>query len=258
MAVSQSQRLRKAAAKAAKRKAVVAEKLARDRRELSISKPRHIDFAASPIVACMVTENFESVGMSTLTVVRKLSLGRYGIAAFVLDLWCLGVKDAFFRVAEPDDYEVYQAGLAAAGGTAPIDPSRARRLLHDTAAYGVSNGFPPPADYVEVERIFGDVAAAEASFTFGLNGKPHYVPGPDETHLRTKRILAVLEQRFGLDGFTFASPFELFDGDDADDDEFDEADAEEMAAIAPPAEPEPADGAPEGTRAGEETHASES
>jgi hypothetical protein len=224
---------------------------------LSISKPRHIDFAASPIVACMVTENFESVGMSTLTVVRKLSLGRYGIAAFLLDLWCLGVKDAFFRVAEPEDYEVYQAGLAAAGGTAPIEPARARRLLHDTAAYGVSNGFPPPADYAEVERIFGDVAPAEASFTFGLNGKPHYVPGPDETRFRTKRILAVLEQRFGVDGFTFASPFDFYD-DDPEGDEFEETDDEEMAAIAPPAESEPADGGSEGARLGEETHASES
>ncbi len=45
MAVSQGQRLRKAAAKSAKRKVVAAEKLSVERRELTISKPHHIDMA---------------------------------------------------------------------------------------------------------------------------------------------------------------------------------------------------------------------
>lgn len=222
MPVSQNQRLRKAAAKAARRKVVVAEKLARDRRELSISKPRHIDFAASPIVACTVTENFESIGISTLTVARKLSLGRYGIAVFLLDLWCLGVKDAFFRVADADDYEFYLGGIESVGGAAPIEPARARRLLRDAVAYGASNGFSPPAEFAEVERIFGDVAVAEATFSFGDNGRPHFVVGPDETRSRAEHIRANLEQRWGRDGYDITYPL-------ADDDEDDEFGEDELA-----------------------------
>ncbi|MDE3176609.1 MAG: hypothetical protein KGM15_10960 [Pseudomonadota bacterium] len=214
MAVSQSQRLRKAAAKAAKRKVVVAEKLARDRRELSISKPRHIDFAACPIVACLVTENFESVGISTLTVMRKLSLGRYGIAVFLLDFWCLGVKDAFFRVAEADEYELYIEELEAGGGAEPIEPARARRLVREAVAYGASNGFSPPAEFAEVERIFGDIEAAEATFAFSDNGRPHFVVGQHDSRARCEHICAVLEQRFGRDGYDVTYPLEDDDEDD--------------------------------------------
>ena len=188
MPVSQNQRLRKAAAKAAKRKGVVAEKLARERRDLTISKPRHIDFAASPIVACRVTSGIQGAGIGTLTVARKLSLGRFALSVFLLDLWCLGVKEAYFRVADSEQYEFFSENAEAGGETEAIDPARARRLARDAAAYGAANGFPPPADFVEVERIFGDVAPAGAPFVFGQDGKPHYVAGPRDSARRSTRI----------------------------------------------------------------------
>jgi hypothetical protein len=231
MPVSQSQRLRKAAAKAAKRRVVAAEKLAQDRRELNISKPRHIDLATSPIVACMATEDFESKGMATVTVVRKLSLGRYGLVMFLLDTFCLGVKDAFFRVADADQYEIYRNGLAVAGGTASIEPARARKLVRDAADFGAANGFPPPADFAEFERIFGDVAPSEETFTFGRDGKPYYVAGPYESAQRSEYVRKMLEQRFGPGGFHFTIPLDLFDDEDYEGDVI-EGEAVEIEAIA--------------------------
>jgi hypothetical protein len=220
MAVSQNQRLRKAAAKAAKRKAVVADKLARERRELTISKPRHIDFAASPIVACQMTSGLEARGMGTLTVVRKLTLGRYGLAVFLLDTWCLGVKDAFFRVVNSEQYETYSERSQAVGEAEQIDPARARRLVRDAVAYGASNGFPPPASVAEIEPIFGDVAPAGEPFVFGKDGKPHFVAGPSDSQSRFRHVLKVLEQRFGADGFNVTMGLEdnLDDEDDFDED----------------------------------------
>jgi hypothetical protein len=228
MPVSQNQRLRKAAAKAAKRKAVVAEKIARERRELSISKPRHIDFANSPIVACTLTEDYETRGMGTLMVARKLSLGRYGICVFLLDTWCLGVKDAFFRVVDSDDFEAYRGGVEETASAAPVDPARARKLLRDAAAYGVSNGFPPPDDLPELERIFGDVAPAEATFVFGDGGKPHYVAGPNESFGRSEYVRSRLKEKFGPSGFRFTAPYDVF-GDDEDD--YDEPELLEGVAV---------------------------
>jgi len=248
MPVSQNQRLRKAAAKAAKRKAVVAEKLSRERRDLTISKPRHIDFAASPIVACHVTSAIETAGMGTVTVVRKLSLGRYGLAVFLLDMWCLGVKDAFFRVADAEQYEAFQVSSEAAGATEAIEPARARRLLHDAAAYGAANGFPPSENFAEIERMFGDVAPAGARFVFGRDGKPDYVAGPRDSRSRIMRIRAVLERRFGLDGFHFTIPVDVYDdeNDDYEDEDFIEGEAQEVATIAAS---EGAEGASEGAGA---------
>jgi len=46
-----------------------------------------------------------------------------------------------------------------------------------------SIGFAPHRDFTAVERIFGDVSAdaSEASFRFGRDGKPVYIPGPMDT-----------------------------------------------------------------------------
>ncbi len=230
MPVSQNQRLRKAAAKAAKRKVVVAEKLARERRELTISKPRHIDFATSPIVACTVSQDVESKGLGTLSVARKLSLGRFGVAVFLLDTWCLGVKDAFFRVYDAEDYEAYCENLESVESQEPIEPARARKYLRDAAAYGLSNGFPPPDNFAECERILGDVPPAEATFAFGQNGRPHYVEGPNDSRSRVLNILKQLESKFGPDGFDYTSAFDVFgDEDDIEyEDDIIEGEAQEL------------------------------
>jgi hypothetical protein len=224
MAVSQNQRLRKSAAKAAKRKAEVAVKLERDRRERAISKPRHIDLATSPLVACQMTQDFEQIGKGTLIVARKLTLGRYGASFFLLDLWCLGVKDAFFRVLDAEEYEFYLENAKEAAPSSPMAPEVARKLLRDTAAYGTNNGFAPPDDFAEMERIFGDVAPAEATFTFGVNGRPYYLVGPDDPPARVRRIMDQLEWTLGPDGFDYEYPLEedeeahgIIEGELADD-----------------------------------------
>lgn len=212
MAVSQNQRLRKAAAKAAKRKAEVAVKLERDRRERAISKPRHIDFSASPIVACQITEGFQERGFGTLFIARKLTLGRYGAAFFLLDLWCLGVKDAFFRVLDAEEYDYYLEHADEAFPSAPLAPDVARKLLRDTASYGKTNGFFPPDDLADMELVFGDVAPAETVFTFGVNGRPYYAIGPDDPPARVRRILEQLEFTLGPDGFDYEYPVEEDEG----------------------------------------------
>ncbi len=233
MPVSQNQRLRKAAAKAAKRKVVVADKLARERRALTISKPHQIDFATSPIVACRLTSGIEALGIGTLTVARKLSLGRYGVSFFLLDIWCLGVKEAYFRVADADQYQFLSETPEA---TEAIEPARARQLARDAAAYGAANGFPPAADFVEVERIFGDIAPAGSPFVFGQDGKPHYVAGPRNSLRRSMRVREILERRFGPDGFDITLPIDLDDFDDDDDDDI-EGEAQEIPMIDAGGEP---------------------
>lgn len=224
MAVSQNQRLRKAAAKAAKRRAEVAVKLERDRRELAISKPRHVDLSASPIVACQITRDFQKRGFGTLFIARKLSLGRFGASFFLLDLWCLGVKDAFFRVLDAEEYDYHLEHSDEAFPSAPIAPDLARKLLRDTAAYGSKNGFVPPDDYGEIERIFGDIAPAPADFTFGVNGRPYLMIGPDDPPARVRRIMQQLEFTLGADGFDYEYPLEedddeagVIEGEGSDD-----------------------------------------
>ncbi len=242
MAVSQGQRLRKAAAKSAKRKVVAAEKLSVERRELTISKPHHIDMAKSPIRGCFLTADAFAHGMATLVVARNLSLGRVGVAVFLLDLWCLGVKDAFFRLVAAADFEDMLAHLNSKTGYETIEPPTARRLVRAAVEYAESIGLPPHPQYAEIEPIFGDVPLGDETFTFGKNGKPLYVPGPNASPRHVGRIATMLASKVGEGGFNIMSAFAVvpdgfFDDDDSDDDEPGEVIEGELL----PAEPEEAE-----------------
>jgi hypothetical protein len=88
---------------------------------------------------------------------------------------------------------------------APVDPSYARKLLRDLAAWSQSIGFAPHPDFAAVERIFGDVNAdaSDAVFWFGRDGKPVYIPGPNDTAPLIRRRIAQLQKHLGDDGFGF-------------------------------------------------------
>ena len=151
MAVSRGERLRKAAAKAAKRKVVAAERLAQGRRESGISKLRHIDMAKSPIRACLITRDTFGRGIGTLVVARDLPFGRVGVGGFLLDLWCLGVKDAYFRVVSGADFEGIVGHLYQETGKEDMAPSAARRLVAAAVDYAASLGFPPHPSSTSIE-----------------------------------------------------------------------------------------------------------
>jgi len=70
---------------------------------------------------------------------------------------------------------------------ASVDPSYARKLLRDVAAWAASIGFAPHRDFAAIERLFGDVSAdaSHAAFQFGREGKPLYVQSPTQLRLPT-------------------------------------------------------------------------
>jgi hypothetical protein len=65
--------------------------------------------------------------------------------------------------------------------------------------------FAPHRDFAAVERIFGAVSAdaSDAVFSFGRDGKPVYIPGPNETVPVIRRRIAQLQNYLGEDGFGF-------------------------------------------------------
>ena len=83
------------------------------------------------------------------------------------------------------------------------DPAYARKLVNEAAAYAADLGLPPPPDFHAIERLFGEVdaAACTETFTFGQDGKPLYVPGPNDTPARIRQVLARLQARLGPDGY---------------------------------------------------------
>jgi hypothetical protein len=194
----------KRARKAQRRKQVVAQKRRTEILETSLPA-RVLRAARAPIRYCMLTEALFDAGIGTLIVARGATPHHLTFGSFLLDVFCLGIKDVMFDSLEGDQFDTYVAVADAGSPLAPIDPSDARKLLRDLAAWSQSIGFSPHRDFAAVERIFGDVSAdeSETDFPFGSDGKPFYIPGPFESASLIRWRIEQLRKHLGDGGFEF-------------------------------------------------------
>ncbi|MBV8641965.1 MAG: hypothetical protein JO070_11295 [Verrucomicrobia bacterium] len=160
-------------------------------------------------------------GAGYLVVSRFKADGRVESGFFLLDVFCLGVKDAGFHSFNSitDYQESLLDRLFADEDPVQMTPAAARKLTEDAVSYARGLGFSPGADYKKASRVFGGVTTAECDeeFIFGKDGKPLYIQGPSDSPARVERILGVLEARCGEGGYHYIVPvddFESLDGEE--------------------------------------------
>ena len=194
----------KRARKTQRRKQVVAEK--RRAEALDASLPARVLRAAHmPIQHCLLGDSLFELGIGTLVLARGATPHHVVLSAFLVDVFCLGVKNVTFQPVDDEAFEMYVATMGSVSPMVPVDPSYARKLLRDLTAWSRSIGFAPHRDFAAVEPIFGDVNAdaSDAVFRFGREGKPVYIPGPNDTAPLILRRIEHLDRLLGHDGFVF-------------------------------------------------------
>ncbi len=232
MALDPRKLQKKRARKAAKRKAVVTRK-AIALPGLSATGARAIKVAIkAPIHECLSAAEMFTTGMGTVIVSRAMPDGRIGASFFLLDVYCLGVKSAYFLPLSRDEYEERLDSLADNETMHPIQPAYARKLVEDAEAYARDLGFSPDPDYQLAKRIMGDIdaSACATSFTFGKDGQPFFIAGPHDTPRRIDKILETLTRRCGPNEFHYLLPLGApldFDDDATFEVEFADEDEDE-------------------------------
>jgi hypothetical protein len=198
--------LQKRAKKAQRRKQVVAQKRREEALEAGLPA-RVLRAAQAPIQHCLVTESVFDVGIGTLVLARGATQQYLAASSFLIDVFCLGIKDVMFKSFESEEFETYMDVMEAGSPMIAVDPAYARKLLRDLAAWSKSIGFAPHRDFAAVEPLFGDVNAdaSDAVFQFGQDGKPVYIPGPGDTAAATRQRIEQLQKYLGDGGFETAA-----------------------------------------------------
>ena len=215
MALDAKKRQQKLAKKAAKRKAVLATKKPAWSAGSMVSHGRPaVPAANTPIHECLVPDSLFDIGIGNVIVSRKMPNGFIGAAFFLVDVFCLGIKDALYDVLSPVEYDYRVSGLQQETFKA-IHPTCARKLVEGAEAYARDLGFNPHADYQRAKQIFGDLdaTACPTHYVFGRDGKPFFMSGPYDPPARCRRIIDTLTRRCGPEGFHFTvaggAPLEL-------------------------------------------------
>ncbi len=215
MTVSQKKRQKKLAKKKAKRKATKAVKKSAGMLGGAFSQGKHMALAVnSPIHECFCGAELFDHGMGTVVFSRKIPNGTIGMGVFLLDVYCLGVKNAFFAMLNSNEFETKIKHISARENLESIHPTCARKVIEGCADYGRTLGFKPHRDFALARKIFGDAdpGVCPNTYEYGKDGKPFYISGPNESSAKVKKNIAKLTKKLGKDGFHFMTPMSPDDG----------------------------------------------
>jgi len=202
MALDEKRRQKKLAKKAAKRKT---QRTGKQLKSSAASGHAPAQAARFPVHACLVPENLFELGIGNVVLSRTLPSGDLAVAEFLLDVYCLGVKGAFYLISSQEDYALNMSRYGEDARYDRVHPSCLRKLVEGAVDYARELGFAPHPDYARAAKLFGDIEAAACleRYTYGKDGKPLYVSGPHETPAQSRRILDTLARRLGSEGFHF-------------------------------------------------------
>lgn len=128
---------------------------------------------------------------------------------FLIDMYCLGVKDATIVVSSEAEWKERLSHLRGNGQRfQSVTPEAFRKLVDGAAAYAKSFGISACREWLQVQPIFEGIDASQCSteFEYGKNGKPLYMPGPHDNSSRIQQILNLLDGNAGQDNFAFTVP----------------------------------------------------
>jgi hypothetical protein len=206
MSVDARKRQKKLEKQRAKKKA---ERKAIARRESGGMPARLQAAAVAPILHCCHATTLWEHGMGNVLVSRELRSGNVAFVMFLVDVYCLGVKDVFCDVVPRTVYDnrVFDK-LLKQGPVRHIQPEAARKLVEGAVEFARRFDLEPHPDYRVGKLIFGDIVAGACTqeFVYGKNGKPYFFAGPHDSPDRCHFIMRALERSCGSGGYHYTIP----------------------------------------------------
>jgi hypothetical protein len=144
-----------------------------------------------PIVQTLAGAQLWKEGIGYLMITRQESEGRLVSAVFLVDVYCLGVKNAFWTAGNREDIEDMIRQMDQAQRMRAITPACLAKIVEGAIEFAHSFGFPPHRDYRHASILLHgiDPSTCPNEFTFGRDGRPFYIQGPNESPAEVKAIV---------------------------------------------------------------------
>ena len=163
-----------------------------------------------PFHECFINENWLEEGMASITISKKMPSDKLIIGAYVVDIFCLGLKNTLFKFAlDTNEYASFLEQISKQQELVKCDLAEAHNIIYGAIDYAESIGFKPQKDFRITEFLLDSDLINDGidEIEFGKNGKPFYFAGPYDN---TKQIIGILEKNVGKDNFEFSLPIDGF------------------------------------------------
>ena len=179
---------KRAAKQKAKRQAKRSLNLARTSKDPTVRLQRAEKW---PVVQALVGDRLWETGIAYVLIARRDSEGGLVFAVFLVDVLCLGVKDAFWRAGTSADFEDMLRKMERVETMASSTPACLAKIVKGAVEFAQSFGFPPHPDYRHASKLLDgiDPSSCSSKFSFGRAGKPFYIQGPNESFAQAAAII---------------------------------------------------------------------
>jgi hypothetical protein len=178
------------------------------KRQAKVSKlasAKTLNYSSWPIYECWVPRGLWEAGIGQVVVSREGPTGDIVVAIYLLDVFCLGVKNCFFRVLSLEAYQDFLEVITESCGELEcVEAIYVNTLIRRAVEYASKLGFSPHSDYVKAERLLRNIPIDEdRAFNFGKEGKPCYISGPNESPAEVRKRIETLESNVGKGNYHF-------------------------------------------------------
>jgi hypothetical protein len=164
-----------------------------------------------PLHECLISDNWnkkESSGLVEVLVAREQPDGDICFGVYLIDIYCLGLKNTFAnagfsrsRYQSEVRNKVFRAGK-------PVECSieLAQQMIYQSIEYAEQFGFEPEKDFMLSQYLLAPRGELEEPYqlTFGKDGKPFFISGPNDN---VARIVRQLEKTAGPGNYDYLAMF---------------------------------------------------
>ena len=170
-----------------------------------------------PIGKCYINDMVETSGLCHIVVTREHTGGRVSAGMFLVDMWCTGVREAFYRLRlEPDELDELLFTDSSQIDFHEISYEEAHNRIYGAIDFAEEAGLKPDKSFLLAQYLLEEDTdnVPLMEFEFGKDGEYYLVC---ESMLEASRYLPTLRRTLGEDGFKYIIG-EYQDDDDDDDD----------------------------------------
>lgn len=141
-------------------------------------------------------------GLAMVSVARQTDHNRISVCTYMVDMWCLGVKDCLGpRKLDRTDYKQLREAVFRGfpEGYQEITLEQAQAIIFSAVDYAAELGFKPHHDFEKTCPHLGEWNE-ENRVQCGRDGKPFYVSGPYDN---PKKVMDTLKKNVGDGNFDY-------------------------------------------------------
>lgn len=192
--------------KAAKRKAKVKSKKVIQRSKNKLTSPKTA--SKWPLIECLISDSWQDpTNLCQILLARRSeTTGEIATGIYLLDLGCLGVKNAGYTFETPQSYvNVLKARISSKQTLVPCDLNMAARIIQVAIEYGASLGFKPHKDFRRAKLLLGDAdpTSSDIDVPTGKDGQPYYFGGPYDNY---DSVIRTLDRSVGRGNYHYVLP----------------------------------------------------